>query len=153
MSSSSFCFQNEKEREEMIMFLLRGRVDDLNSMVDDLSSQIEHMVPRSELELEKRRVAKWKRRADERRICANRYYKDVCALEDQLESSRRRYRNLVGRTRKCIRAYQHRSKVDVKARAREKKLLKSLVHSRHSVSMENQRLRAKIDALKALLVQ
>nr|GFD47075.1 hypothetical protein [Tanacetum cinerariifolium] len=26
---------------------------------------IEHMVPRSELELEKRRVAKWKRRADE----------------------------------------------------------------------------------------
>nr|GFA31286.1 hypothetical protein [Tanacetum cinerariifolium] len=33
-------------------------IDDLNSIVDDLSSQIEHMVPRSELELEKRRVAK-----------------------------------------------------------------------------------------------
>nr|GFB76506.1 hypothetical protein [Tanacetum cinerariifolium] len=98
MSSSSICFENEKEREEMIMFLLRGRIHDLNSIVDDLSSQIEHMVPRSELDLEKRCVAKWKRRAD------------------------------------------------------DKKLRQSLVRSRHSVSMENQRLRAKIDAFKALLV-
>nr|GEZ66400.1 hypothetical protein [Tanacetum cinerariifolium] len=106
----------------MIMFFLRGRTDDLNSTVDDLSCQIEHMVPRSELELEKHRVAKWKRRAHERRICANRYNKNVCALEHKLESSHRRYRNL------------------------------SLVRSLHSVSMENQRLRAKIDALKALLV-
>nr|GFD18430.1 hypothetical protein [Tanacetum cinerariifolium] len=35
---------------------LRGRVDDLSSEVDDMSAKIEHMVPRSELELEKRRV-------------------------------------------------------------------------------------------------
>nr|GEY91923.1 hypothetical protein [Tanacetum cinerariifolium] len=106
MSSSSICFENEKEREEMIMFLLRGRIHDLNSIVDDLSSQIEHMVPRSELELEKRHVAKWKRRAD----------------------------------------------VAFTARVKEKKLRQSLIRSHHSVSMENQRLRAKFDALKALLV-
>nr|GEY12291.1 hypothetical protein [Tanacetum cinerariifolium] len=152
MSSSSFYFENEKEKEEMIMFLLRGRIDYLNSIVDDLSSQIEHMVPRSELEWEKRRVAKWKRRANERRICVNRYYKDVCALEDKLESSHRRFRNLVCRTNKRVRADRHRSKVAFTARVKDKKLRQSLVRSRHSVSMENQRLTAKIDALKALLV-
>nr|GFC98198.1 hypothetical protein [Tanacetum cinerariifolium] len=104
----------------MIMFLLRGRIDDLNSIVDDLSSQIEHM--------------------------------DVCALEDKLESSHRRFRNLVCRTNKRVRADRHRSKVAFTARVKDKKLRPSLVRSRHSVSMENQRLTAKIDALKALLV-
>nr|GFA48924.1 hypothetical protein [Tanacetum cinerariifolium] len=110
------------------------------------------MVPRFELELDKRRVAKWKRRADERRIYANRYNKNVCALEDKLESSHRRFRNLVCHTNKRVRADHHRYKVAFTARVKEKKLWHSLVRSRHSVSMENQRLRAKIDALKALLV-
>nr|GFD45097.1 hypothetical protein [Tanacetum cinerariifolium] len=114
--------------------LLRGRIHDLNSIVDDLSSQIEHMVPRSELDLEKRCVAKWKRRVDERRICANRYYKDVCALEDKLESSHRRFRNLVCRTNKRVRADRHRSKVAFTARVKDKKIRQSLVRSRHSVS-------------------
>nr|GFA92344.1 hypothetical protein [Tanacetum cinerariifolium] len=97
-------------------------IDDLNSIVDDLSCQIEHMVPRSELELEKRRVAKWKKRADEQRICANRYNKNVCALEDKLESSHRRFRNLVCHTNKRVRADHHRSKVAFTARVKEKKL-------------------------------
>nr|GFD59767.1 hypothetical protein [Tanacetum cinerariifolium] len=47
---------------------------------------------------------------------------------------------------------RHRSKVAFTARVKEKKLRQSLIRSRHSVSMENQRLRAKIDALKAVLV-
>nr|GFB36583.1 hypothetical protein [Tanacetum cinerariifolium] len=94
-----------------------GRVDDLSSEVDDMSAKIEHMVPRSELELEKRRVAKWKRRADERRICANLYYKDVCALEYKLESSHRRFRNQVYRTNNRVRADRHRSKVAFTAQA------------------------------------
>nr|GEZ01212.1 hypothetical protein [Tanacetum cinerariifolium] len=94
----------------------------MSGSVDDLSSQIEHMVPRSELELEKRRVAKWKRRADERRICANCYYKDVCALEDKLESSHRRFRNLLCRTNKRVQADRHHSKVAFTARVKDKKL-------------------------------
>ncbi|GJX02314.1 hypothetical protein Tco_0758641 [Tanacetum coccineum] len=173
MLTSASSFSLEKEKEEMIVLktrdgdfayipfqrfeaaafennLLRSHVDDLSSEVDDMSAKIQHMV--SELELEKRRVAKWKGRADERRIYANRFYKDVCTLEDKLESSDRRFRNLVRRTNKRVRADHHRSKVAFTARVKEKKLLKSLVRSRHSVSMENQLLRAKIDALKALLV-
>nr|GEV02166.1 ARM repeat superfamily protein [Tanacetum cinerariifolium] len=71
------------------------------------------MVPCFELELEKRRVAKWKRRADEPRICANRYNKNVCALEDKLESSHRHFRNLVCHTNKRVRADHHRSKEPV----------------------------------------
>ena len=69
-----------------------------------------------------------------------------------MESSRRRYKNLVCRTNKRIRAYHHLSKVAFVARVREVKRLKSssdsLVRSRHSVSMENQRLRAELDALR-----
>ena len=172
-SSSLICL--EKEKEDMIEFknregnfayipfqrfeavslentLLRGRLDDLNSEVDDLSALVQHMVPRSDLDKEKRRVSTWKRRAEERRFCANRFYKDVCALEDKLESSRRRYKNLVYRTNKRIRAYRHLSKVAFVARVREVKRLKSasdsLVRSRHRVSMENQRLRAELDAWK-----
>ncbi|PWA90815.1 hypothetical protein CTI12_AA096140 [Artemisia annua] len=172
-SSSLICL--EKEKEEMIEFktregnfeyipfqrfeavalennLFRGRLDDLSSEVDDLSSLIQQMVPRSELDSEKRRVAKWKRRAEERRFYANHYHKKVCALEDKLESSRRRYKNLVCRTNKHIRAYRHLSKVAFVAQVMEIKRLKSasdsLVRSRHSVSMENQRLRAEIAALR-----
>nr|GFB58043.1 hypothetical protein [Tanacetum cinerariifolium] len=125
----------------------KGRDDHVPS-----SRSYSRMVPRSELEFEKRRVAKWKRRADVRRICANLYYKDVCALEDTLESSHRRFRNLVCRTNKRVRADRHRSMVAFTAPVKDKKLRQSLVRSPHSVSMENQRLRAKIDALKALLV-
>nr|GEZ73970.1 hypothetical protein [Tanacetum cinerariifolium] len=110
-----------------------------------MSAKIEHMVPRSELELEKRRVAKWKRRADERRICANLYYKDVCALEYKLELSHRRFRNLVYRTNKRIQADRHRSKVAFTARVKENQLLRA---EKSAVSMENERLMAEIAALK-----
>nr|GEV92949.1 hypothetical protein [Tanacetum cinerariifolium] len=110
------------------------------------------MVHRYVLDLEKLRVPKWKRRADERRFCDNRHYKDACAREDQLDSSRHRYKNLVCHTHKLIQAYHHLSNVAFEVRVREMNRLKSssdsLIRSRHSVFMENQRLRAEIVGLR-----
>nr|GFB86037.1 hypothetical protein [Tanacetum cinerariifolium] len=65
---------------------------------------------------------------------------------------RHRYKNLVCHTHKLIQAYHHLSNVAFEVWVREMNHLKSssdsLIHSRHSVFMENQRLRAEIVGLR-----
>nr|GEV51061.1 RNA-directed DNA polymerase, eukaryota [Tanacetum cinerariifolium] len=86
------------------------------------------------------------------KILANRLATDACAREDQLDSSRRRYKNLVCHTHKLIQAYHHLSNVAFKVRVREMNRLKSssdsLIRSRHRVFMKNQRLSAEVVGLR-----